>query len=133
METIAGKGEIARVWMEYLWDAFARVNDTNARKIVLYLAAHELEERGRDQILSDLELDLTDQELEERLHKLVKADILADGSSNFHYRGLGDRIFAMVFRRIFGVEIERVSAQTIEYDFKRKLDSARRKAKGPGG
>ncbi len=48
----------ARVWNEYLWDAFARVNDTNARKIVLYLAAHEPEERGRDQILSDLGLDM---------------------------------------------------------------------------
>ena len=42
------------------------------------------------------------------MHKLVKADILAKGSSNFHYRGLGDRIFAMVFRRLYGVEIERV-------------------------
>ena len=34
LETVTGKGEIARVWNEYLWDAFARVNDTNARKIV---------------------------------------------------------------------------------------------------
>ncbi|MCP4657630.1 MAG: hypothetical protein GY856_19665 [bacterium] len=58
LETIAGKGEIARVWNEYLWEAFVRVNDTNARKIVLYLAAHEPEERGRDQILSYLELDM---------------------------------------------------------------------------
>ncbi|MCP4656764.1 MAG: hypothetical protein GY856_15230 [bacterium] len=96
LETIAGQGEIARVWNEYLWDAFARVNDKNARKIVLYLAAHEPEERNRDEIRTDLDLDMTDEELEERLHKLVKADILADGSSNFHYRGLGDRIFAMV-------------------------------------
>ncbi len=128
LETIAGKGEIARVWLEYLWDAFARVNDKNARRIVLYLAAQEPEERGRDQILSALDLDMTDEELEERLHKLVRADILADGSSNFHYRGLGDRIFAMVFRRIYGVEIERISAQAIEDDFKKQLDSARRQA-----
>lgn len=128
LETVTGKGEIARVWNEYLWDAFARVNDTNARKIVLYLAAHEPEERGRDQILADLGLDMTDQQLEERLHKLVKADILAQGSSNFRYRGLGDRIFAMVFRRIYGEEIERVSVEAIEDDFKRQLDKARRQA-----
>ena len=126
LETIVGKGDIARVWNEYLWDAFARVNDTNARKVVLYLAAHEPEERGRDQILADLQLDMTDQELEERLHKLVQADILADGSSNFRYRGLGDRVFAMVFRRIYGEEIERVSEQAIEDDFKRELAEARR-------
>ncbi len=128
LETVAGKGEIARVWREYLLAAFAEVNDTNARKIVLYLAKHEPEERRRSEILADLSLDMTDQELEERLHKLVKADILADGSSNFRYRGLGDRIFAMVFRRIYGEEIELVSTQAIEDDFKRQLDSARREA-----
>ena len=90
------------------------------------LAAHEPEERGRDQTLADLKLDMTDQQLEERLHKLVKADILAEGSSNFHYRGLGDRIFAMVFRRIYGVEIERVNVAAIEADFKKELATARR-------
>ncbi len=121
LETILGKGEIARVWREYLLAAFAEVNDTNARKIVLYLAAHEPEERDRDQIRADLKLDMTDQQLEERLHKLVKADILAEGSSNFRYRGLGDPIFAMVFRRIYGEEIERVSAKVIEDDFKSEL------------
>jgi len=127
-ETIPGKGEIAQTWMEYVWPAFDQVNDKNAHKIVLYLAAHEPEERGRDQILEDLGLEMTDRELEERLHKLVKADILADGSSNFRYRGLGDRIFAMVFRRIYSEEIERISVGKIESDFKREVDSARRQA-----
>ncbi|MCP4662370.1 MAG: hypothetical protein GY856_43790, partial [bacterium] len=47
-ETVPGKGEIAQVWMEYLWPAFDKVNDKNAQRIVLYLAAHEPEERGRD-------------------------------------------------------------------------------------
>ncbi|MCP4663046.1 MAG: hypothetical protein GY856_47250 [bacterium] len=69
---------------------------------------------------------MTDRELEERLHKLVKADILADGSSNFRYRGLGDRIFAMVFRRVYAEEIERISVGKLESDFKREVDSARR-------
>ena len=128
LETVLGQGEIARVWREYLLAAFAEVNDANARKIVLYLARHEPEERDRRQIRDDLELDLTDNELEKRLHQLVKADILADGSSNFRYRGLGDRIFAMVFRRIYGEEIERVSEDAIEDDFKRQLATARRQA-----
>ena len=63
LETILGKGDIARIWNEYLWDAFARVNDTSARKIVLYLAGHEPEERDRNQIRQDLELELTDEAL----------------------------------------------------------------------
>jgi hypothetical protein len=125
LETVAGKGEIARVWREYLLGAFARINDTNARKIVLYLAGHEPEERTRVQIRDDLDLDMTEGELEERLYKLVMADILAEGSSNFHYRGLGDRIFAMVFRRIYGAEIERVTVADVDDDFKRELAAAR--------
>ncbi len=128
LETVMGKGEIARVWREYLLAAFAEVNDTNARKIVLYLARHEGEERSRRQIREDLGLEMTDDELEKRLHQLVGADILAEGSSNFHYRGLGDRIFAMVFRRIYGSEIEDLSPAEIEDDFKRRLDSAERRA-----
>ena len=125
LETIAGKGEIARVWREYLLGAFARVNDTNARKIVLYLAAHEPEERTRAQIREDLDLDMTEDELEERLYKLVMADILAEGSTYFRYRGLGDRVFAMVFRRIYGEEIERVSVGEVDDDFKRELATVR--------
>ncbi len=125
LETVMGKGDIARVWREYLLSAFADVNDNNARKIVLYLARHEPEQRGRDQIKSDLELEMTDDLLEKRLHQLVMADILAYGSSFFHYRGLGDRIFAMVFRRLYGAEIERVDAGKIEKDFKQQLASAK--------
>lgn len=120
-ETDMEDGEIAHTWGEYLAGAFARVNDTNARKIVLYLAAHEPEERDREQILEDLKLDMTDNELAERLHKLVRADILARGSSDFRYRGLGDRIFAMVFRRLYGEQIDRVSVAEIDDDFKREL------------
>ncbi len=120
-ETVVDQGEIAYVWGEYLAGAFDRVNKKNSRKIVLYLAKHEPEERNRDQIREDLKLELTDEDLAERLHKLVMADILAKGSSDFRYRGLGDRVFAMVFRRIYGEEIDRVSVGEIDDDFKRQL------------
>ncbi len=120
-ETATGQGDIAYVWGEYLAGAFDRVNQVNSRRIVLYLASHEPEERDRDQIRRDLKLEMTDEELAERLHKLVMADILAPGSSAFHYRGLGDRIFAMVFRRLYGTQIDRVSVAEIDDDFKREL------------
>ncbi len=120
-ETVVDQGEIAHVWGEYLADAIERVNDQNAHRIVLYLAKHEGEERDRTQIHKDLALDMTEKELAERLDKLVMADILAQGSSNFRYRGLGDRVFAMVFRRIYGEEIDRVSVAEIDDDFKREL------------
>ncbi len=123
LETMRGRGRIAGMWCEYLLSAFAKVNDANARKIVLYLAGHEPEERDRDQIRGDLDLDMSENQLEVRLHQLVMADILAPGSSNFRYSGLGDRIFAMVFRRIYGEEIERLSVRQVEDEFKQELAS----------
>ncbi len=120
-ETVAGQGRIARVWNEYLQDAFARVNDQDARKIVLYLARHEPEQRTRRQIHEDLSLTMTEGQLEKRLKQLVMADILAQGSSDFRYRGLGDRVFAMVFRRIYSEEIEELDDTTVENNFKREL------------
>ena len=68
---------------------------------------------------------MTEGELEKRLDQLVMAHILAEGSTRFRYRGLGDRIFAMVFRRIYGEEIERVRLGEIESDFKRELAAAK--------
>ncbi|MCP4590758.1 MAG: hypothetical protein GY842_08435, partial [bacterium] len=124
-ETIIGQGQIAHVWHEYLQDAFARVNDVNARKIVLYLAKHDPRPRTRVQIRDDLDLTLPDGELEKRMHQLVKADILAYGDSYFHYKGLGDKVFAMVFRRLYGTEIEQVDDAAIENDFKRELAAAK--------
>ena len=128
LETIDGKGEIARIWREYLHYAFPEVNARNARKIVLYLARHDPQERTRKQILQDLELEIGNDELEVRLRKLVKADILAQGSSAFHFRGLGDPIFAMVFRRLYGAELEDMSPAEIVDEFKRQLASLRGKA-----
>ncbi|MHC4925275.1 MAG: hypothetical protein ACYTG4_14560, partial [Planctomycetota bacterium] len=128
LETTLGKGAVARMWNEYLLAAFPRINGATARSIVLYLARHEPEERTRKQIRKDLKIDLPDDELEVKLHQLVKADILADGSTNYRYRGLGDRIFAMVFRRIYGEEIEDLKIEEIEDEFKGELAKTRRQA-----
>jgi hypothetical protein len=130
LEVTAGKGAIARMWSEYLSAAFPRLNGRDARRIVLYLAKHEPEERSRRQIREDLGLDMPENELENKLHQLVEADILANGSSDFRFRGLGDRIFAMVFRRIYGAEIDDMSVSEIEDDFKKELATARRASNG---
>jgi hypothetical protein len=123
-ETTFLKGEIAKVWYEYLWSAFERVNDQNAKKIVLYLAKYGNEERSREQILKDLKLDMSDGELEQKLHKLARADIIAYGSSNKYFRGLGDQVFEIVFRNIYEAEIEDVGQGQVEAEISKKLSSA---------
>jgi hypothetical protein len=119
------RGEITGMWMDYLLHAFARINDKNAKKIVLYLAYHQ--ERNRKQIMEDLKLQMSDGELEKKLHKLVKADIIEGGSSNYFFKGLGDPIFAMVFRKVYQSEIDETHTSEIEDDLNQRLKSLKGK------
>ena len=80
---------------------------------------YSLNIHARQEILDDLKLDMDDYELEKKLHKLVKADIIAGSSSNFDYKGLGDPIFAMVIRKKYQQEIDLVPLQDIERDLNR--------------
>lgn len=126
-ETTYGKGYIASVWMEYIAEGVARINDVNGKKIVLYLAKHGEKEITRDQIASDLALDLNEQELADRLYQLKQADLIAAGSSDYRFKGLGDPIFEVVFRKRYAEEIERVLPQEIAANFEEQMKQARRR------
>ncbi|MDJ0839064.1 MAG: hypothetical protein QNK37_21290 [Acidobacteriota bacterium] len=135
-ETTLGKGFTANMWWDYIHDAFGRVNKKNAKRIVLYLAKRGEEELSRRQIKEDLKLDISDDDLEIRLYQLYMADLIARGSSAFHYKGLGDHIFEAVFRKIYGPEIDLLDPETIAEEFERKMSEMDRRAnsyKGLGG
>jgi hypothetical protein len=122
-ETALPRGQIAKMWMEYIWEAFDKVNDRNAKAIVLYLAKYGGAERTKEQIIRDLHLNMTPAELEEKLYKLEKADIIAIGSSSSRYKGLGDKIFEIVFRRRYEEEIARIDQKNVEAEIQRQLKS----------
>ena len=118
-------GRIGRMWEEYTWAAFDKLNDRNAKRVVLYLARYGDTSRSRKEILEDLELDMSDRALEELLFKLYRVDMVARTSSNYDYKGLGDPIFDMVFRRMYQREIEAVELKDIERDIERQLKQSR--------
>ena len=101
-------GDITSMWQEYIHTAFARVNDRIAKKVVLYLARHGDTVRTRHQIKADLNLTISDEDLEDRLEKLVYADLIRAGDASSEYKGLGDPIFAMFFRKRFRGDIENI-------------------------
>lgn len=105
-ETLDNRGEIKYTWMEYVGKAFSKINDRNAKNIVLYLCKHRDREVTRKELLDELHLEMTDAELEKRLKALVKADIIQQGKSNFDYTGVQDNIFDKVFRGVYQKEIE---------------------------
>jgi len=132
-------GNIRETWLDYLFFAFDEINAINSKRIVLYLFDANGEERTRKQILDDLQLKMTDQELEQKLKALVYADIISQGQSNFRYKITRDKIYELVFRNIYQEEIDQVGKEIktelkkgmgklsyhwghfVEYMFERKL------------
>jgi hypothetical protein len=122
-ETSASTGYIKKIWYEYFINAIRRINDENGKKIVTYLAKHSDRECGRDELLNELKLDLTDGQLEDRLFKLHKADLIEQGSTNFRYQGLKDPIFEEVFRGIYEEDIDKVGALQFQKEKDARLTS----------
>ncbi len=121
-------GEIARMWFEYLYDATSKVNDKNGKQIILYLAKQGKNERTRKEIREDLNLDMTETELEKKLDTLIQADILSYGQTRYDYKGLGDKMFEIVFKGMYQKEIDSMDIEEIRSDIKKELRSLRGKA-----
>lgn len=51
-ETLDDHGSIKSTWMEYVKTAFSRVNDQNAKKIVLHLCKHKSREMTRKELIT---------------------------------------------------------------------------------
>ena len=62
-------------------------------------------------LLRELNLGITGFELEQKLHALVKSDIINQGRSNFYYQGVRDNIFDKVFWGMFADDIKEFDSQ----------------------
>ncbi|MDQ1351298.1 MAG: hypothetical protein QG657_1600, partial [Acidobacteriota bacterium] len=116
-ETLDDEGTIKSTWMEYISSAFSRINDQNAKKIVIHLSKYRDREWTRKELLDQLNLDMTDGELEKKLKALVKSDIISQGQTNFDYRGVGDNIFDKVFRGVYEKEIREFDVKVIRKEY----------------
>lgn len=125
-ETLNERGAIKSTWMEYVTTAFPQINDQNAKKIVLHLCKHRNRELTRKEILEDLKLDMTDEELEKKLKALVKSDIINQGQTNFDYQGVRDNIFDKVFRSVYEKEIREFDVKVIGKEYKEAFNKLKK-------
>ncbi|MCP4345696.1 MAG: hypothetical protein GY795_09240, partial [Desulfobacterales bacterium] len=65
------EGEMFDTWSDYIDSAIREVNDTHAKKILLFLSGERFRECTRDEIRDHLNGELNDRELEEKLRTLV--------------------------------------------------------------
>jgi len=129
-ETLDNRGVIKFTWMEYVNTAFSKVNDRNAKKIVLHLCKNNHRELTRKEIMDDLELDMTDEQLELKLKALIKADIINQGQTNFDYRGVSDNIFDKVFRGVYEKEILNFDVREIKKEYGEELETLKKQYAG---
>ncbi|MCX6583826.1 MAG: hypothetical protein NT166_26930, partial [Candidatus Aminicenantes bacterium] len=125
-ETLDDEGIIKSTWMEYISSAFPQINDRNAKNIVLHLSKYRDREWTRQELVDELKLKMTDDELEKKLKALVKADIISQGASNFRYRGVGDNIFDKVFRGVYEEEIRAFDVKIIKEEYNEVLEKLKK-------
>ncbi|MCP4149283.1 MAG: hypothetical protein GY757_16160 [bacterium] len=126
-ETLSNHGVIKGTWMEYVETAFSRVNDRNAKRIVLHLFQNKDRELTRKAILEDLKLDMSDTELEKKMKALAKADIIEEGTSKFRYRAVNDNIFDKVFRGVYQDEIEHFDVSEIKAEYLQAFEELKKR------
>ena len=106
--------EINGHWTEYLNYAFERTNGKRARAIILFLSSDRYQEKTRTEIQAYLKrkgLDLDDRDLEQKLKLLTNSDIIEEGSTAFHYKGVQDDIFDQVVQVLYAFEIESIKLE----------------------
>jgi len=130
-ETLDKRGGIRGTWMEYIHSATDRINDANGKRIILYICKQK--KVTRDDIRNDLDLSMSDGELEKRLKAFVKADIIEQGTSYFDYHAVADNIFDKVFRGVYQKEIDGFTPEKIKDEYRilyKKLQGKFNKYKG---
>ncbi len=122
-ETLNNQGIIKATWMEYVEKAFNKINDRNAKRIVLHLFKHKDRELTRTEIKEQLKLEMTDKDLEKKMGALVKGDIINQGQTHFDFRCVRDNIFDKVFRGVYQKEIEHFDVGDIKKEYTQKVES----------
>ncbi len=117
-ETVNRQGIIKNAWMENILKDPAIPADRNAKKIVLYLCKHRNRQISRKELFSDLNLDITDAQLEQKLKSLLLSDLIEQGATNSDYQGIRDNIFDKVFRGCFQKDVQMFDDAEIFDDYK---------------
>jgi hypothetical protein len=128
-ETLDDQGLIKSSWMEYIAKAFPKINDLNAKNIVLHLSKHRDRDWTRDELREALNLEMAEGDLEKKLNALVKADIINKGSSYYCYRGVNDNMFDKVFRGVYDEEIRKFGGKAIRKEYSHELKKEKERYK----
>jgi hypothetical protein len=100
------KAQMSLTWGEYLEKTLDRINNKNAKKLLLYLNKHNDRYWTPQQLKDEIPLNLEVDEIQKELIIFSKIDVIERGASRIQFRGLQDGTLNLVLRNWFEEEIE---------------------------
>ncbi|MFN8494853.1 MAG: hypothetical protein U0350_45035 [Caldilineaceae bacterium] len=104
-ELTSRKSEMWQTWKEYIDSTLQRVNDQNAKNLVLFLNKHNQRDWTPKELKKELQLDLEVNDINRKLLTLVDADLLEQGTADIDFHGLKDGTLSLILRNRFEKEI----------------------------
>ena len=126
------RSEMSMTWGEYIELTLKRVNDIHAKTILLHMSKHADRYWTPKELKDTLKLDITPNEIQEKLRTLVKADLLNEGISDIDFRGLQDGTLYLILRNRFEKEISNFEPD-LKKDFNEELDQLQKDKKALRG
>ena len=117
--------EMSKTWADYLRRTFRKINGTTTKKLMLFLNKNNDRYWTPRELKAKLNLDLSEDEIFERLEVLVASDVIGQGRSDIRFCGLEDGTLNQVLRNRFEEEIEGV-VPDFKSEFEEQLATERK-------
>jgi hypothetical protein len=114
--------ELHRTWMEYIESTLEKVNDFYGKKILLMLSKDRDKEYARNEIMNAIEWPVEkESELQKKLQQLIYGDLITEGSSAYHYKGIADDVLHLIFYHKYQYEIHHQQAN-VQSELHQKIE-----------
>ncbi len=117
--------EMSRTWGEYIQLTLPKVNDRNAKKILLHLSRHSDRYWTPEDLKGALNLEIGTDVIREKLNLLVEADVIEWGKSDIQFRGLQDGTLNLILRSRFEEEIATFVPPDLKREFHEEIGKLR--------
>ncbi|KPA11248.1 hypothetical protein MHK_008559 [Candidatus Magnetomorum sp. HK-1] len=120
------KSDMSIVWREYIDKTLEYINNIHAKRILLHMSSDPNRVWIPKELKDELHLEITEQEILERLRKLEKADLIQGGNADIEFMGINDGTLHLILRSRYGREIQDFEPD-IRVDFEKRLDELENK------
>jgi DNA-binding Lrp family transcriptional regulator len=108
-------------WREYIDQTLEDINNIHAKRILLHMSKDPNRIWIPKELIDTLHLEISEQEVLDRLRKLERADLIKKGNADIEFKGLNDGTLHLVLRTRYAREIDDFDPD-VRTDFKKTLD-----------